>query len=168
MKAVIATKFFVFIFFFTSQSQSMLVAPEVINTSGGTYHTGNYIFEWSIGELPMVQTFSEDGLMVSCGFLQTSLKKSPSNPPNVESIELNVYPNPVMDIVNLQFKGLSGAVQIMLVDAAGKVLQKQSISNAGNHHVDMSRYSNGNYFLIINGMQKNAQPYFKTHKLVKL
>jgi Secretion system C-terminal sorting domain len=168
MKAVIATKFFVFIFFFTSQSQSMLVAPEVINTSGGTYHTGNYIFEWSIGELPMVQTFSEDGLMVSCGFLQTSLKKSPLNPPSLENIELNVYPNPVMDIVNLQFKGLSGAVQIMLVDAAGKVLQKQSISNAGNYHVDMSGYTNGNYFLIINAMQTNAQPYFKTHKLVKL
>lgn len=168
MKAVITTKLFVFIFFLTSQSQSMLVAPEVINTSGGTYQTSNYIFEWSIGELPIVQTFSEDGLMVSCGFLQTSLKKSPSNPPNLENMELNVYPNPVMDIVNVQFKGLSGAVQIMLVDAAGKILLKQSINNAGNHHVDMSGYSNGNYFLIINAMQTNAQPYFKTHKLVKL
>lgn len=171
MKAVVLVKLFILFFFVQVKSQSVLVVPEVINTSGGTYNTGNYIFEWSVGELSMVETFSEDAIVVSCGFVQPVIKKKPSNPPSEINIVFDVYPNPVTSIVTVQFTGITGNLQLVLTDATGKVLQKQQLSNSGgsgNYRFNMSSYANGNYFLSVIGMQASGTPYFKTHQLVKL
>lgn len=171
MKAIVLLKLFILSFLVPVKSQSVLVVPEVVNASGGTFNNGNYIFEWSIGELSMVETFSKNETIVTCGFFQPVVKKRPSNPPSEINIEFDVYPNPVTSTVTVQFTGINGNLQLVLTDATGKVLQKQQYLNSGgsgNYSFNMSPYARGNYFLTVSGMQANGLPYFKTHKLVKL
>jgi hypothetical protein len=63
----------VFFLFTTAYSQSN--TPSVINSSGGSSQTGYYHFEWSVGEISLVNQMSSsnNSLILTNGFFQPYL-----------------------------------------------------------------------------------------------
>ncbi len=74
----------------------------------------------------------------------------------LESLQVEVYPNPAESIVNIEFKNAFGDVSLELIDVYGrKVYAKklQANSGQGEHHIDVSDYSKGIYFIKIYSKQ---------------
>ncbi len=115
----------VFGFFFFFYGSSQVVAPSVMNTSGGTFQSGYYQFEWSIGELALVgdMSSSNNSLVITNGFIQ-SLIQYPSRD-NGDHIfgndEIKVFPNPASSYVEINFLTKQrGRITITFYDGAGK------------------------------------------------
>lgn len=69
-----------------------------------------------------------------------------SNTEESQTTEINVYPNPVIDVVKVTSKGES---QIQVMDIYGNVIMKQQFFNS--IEFDFSSLSSGYYFILING-----------------
>jgi hypothetical protein len=68
----------------------------------------------------------------------------------IDSLELNVYPNPTNDVVSIIFNG--SAIQVMLVAPTGQILRKQQL-NSGES-VDFSGLAPGVYSLLTHDGQQ--------------
>src|SRR4029453_13099077 len=97
----------VIVFFFLFNCKSQSIAPSVINTSGGTFQSGYYQFEWNIGELALVgeMSGSNKSLVITNGFIQPFIQY-PANY-NTDNIfgndEIKIFPNPASSYVEINF-----------------------------------------------------------------
>lgn len=81
---------------------------------------------------------------------------------DVDTIEVSVFPNPVENILNLNFSGLSSTLEFRIYDQLGKqLLQNQLIQNS--NRIDMTNWASGIYILSI-----KADTFSKQLKLIKL
>jgi hypothetical protein len=70
----------------------------------------------------------------------------------VDAIEMQVYPNPATETVNVKFEGKGGDYQINITDLAGRQVASTSLSNAtGAQLVSMpiDGISAGNYLITV-------------------
>ena len=120
--------FFPFLLFcqiITAQS----VSPGTVNVTGESAVSGNYRFEWSVGEATAITTMGTSNLVVTSGFLQYEVENQPL--PNEilpwQPGEIKVYPNPVRDILEINIlHSLTGKIQMELYLIDGrKILDKQ-------------------------------------------
>ena len=113
----------VFFFFFYGNSQS--IAPVVVNAGGGTFQSGYYQFEWSIGELALVgdMTSSNNSLVITNGFIQPFIQYPSRDNGNhiFGNDEIKVFPNPASNYVEINFLTKQrGRITINFYDASGK------------------------------------------------
>ena len=112
-------------FFFLFYSNSQVVAPSVMNTSGGTFQSGYYQFEWSIGELALVgdMASSNNSFVITNGFIQSHIQY-PSRDNNsfvFGNDEIKVFPNPASSYVEINFlTKQQGRITMNFYDGAGK------------------------------------------------
>ncbi len=74
-----------------------------------------------------------------------------------ETIELNVselpaftfYPNPVVNILNLQLN-TTQTYRVAILNTAGQLIYNNTVNNLNELQVDMSKFSAGNYWLRVN------------------
>lgn len=74
----------------------------------------------------------------------------------LESLQVEVYPNPAESVVNVEFKNVYGDVTLELLDVYGrKVYSKKLNVNAeqGEHQINIADYSKGIYFIKIYSKQ---------------
>jgi len=123
MKKTITTVL-AFFFFYCSNAQS--IAPSVINAGGGTFQSGYYQFEWSIGELALVGEMksSNNSLVITNGFIQPFIQY-PNNTNNTNNIfgndEIKVFPNPASSYVEINFfTKQMGRITLNFYDGAGR------------------------------------------------
>jgi hypothetical protein len=91
---------------------------------------------------------SESGGMIKTGVLSVD---------ELNTIALNVYPNPASDVVNISFEAANADYAISLMDLQGRVVSSQELSNAnGTQLISFSTESiaKGSYIISIksNGM----------------
>jgi hypothetical protein len=119
---------FIFIYF----GQSVIAQPvtsSTVNVTGGSATSGNYRFEWSVGEASAITTMGNSNLIVTNGFLQYEVQ----NQPLLNDIlpwqpgEVKVYPNPVKDILEVNIlHNLTGKIHIKLYFLDGrKIMDKE-------------------------------------------
>ncbi|HEU5166387.1 MAG TPA: T9SS type A sorting domain-containing protein [Chitinophagaceae bacterium] len=115
----------VIVFFFLFNCKSQSIAPAVINTGGGTFQSGYYQFEWSIGELALIgeMNSSNNSLIITNGFIQPFIQY-PANY-NTDNIfgndEIKIFPNPASSYVEINFLTKQrGRITLSFYDAAGK------------------------------------------------
>ncbi|HET9744788.1 MAG TPA: hypothetical protein VFP97_03685 [Chitinophagaceae bacterium] len=118
-----------FFFFFCGNSQ--IVAPSVMNTSGGNAQSGYYQFEWSIGELSLVgdMTSSNNSLVITNGFIQSLIQYPSRDNSNYifGSEEIKVFPNPASSYVEINFfTKQRGRIRMSFHDGAGKKIYTTS------------------------------------------
>ncbi len=65
---------------------------------------------------------------------------------------LKVYPNPVVNILNVELKE---SAQITLINLQGKTLQESEL-NSGTHQLNVEHYENGIYFIRIQTASKRS------------
>jgi hypothetical protein len=60
--------------------------------------------------------------------------------------QLNVYPNPVTDVLNVQWNNTNETANLSIRDLSGRLVLSERVAN-GNAVLDLSNLSSGNYIL---------------------
>src|SRR4051812_41395359 len=104
------------------------ITPSTINATGGHTNLGGTEFEWSVGEMAMVSTFSASGIIVTQGLLQPAEAMVGVPTTSLTAKNLHVFPNPASDVVNLQYtSATNGILSCRLYDMTGKEISNQKI-----------------------------------------
>ena len=136
--------------------KAQMLTPTVIASTGGFSSNANGSLSYTVGEMTMVQTFSNSNNILTQGFQQPN--------DNVTGlIDLTqdefgsfvVYPNPAVD--NLYYGFLlpeEGKVQITLYNAIGQKISDEFNANYDNgkrvEQLNVSLYAAGVYILTMN------------------
>ena len=152
------------------------VTPSVINTSGGYKNIGQLYVDWSIGEMPLIQTSSGTNIYVTNGFLQAGngfIPTSIVNLPPLTSNEVKIFPNPSTGVLNVRFELVQpGTIGMFLYDISGKKLMERQILHFGGSQstvINLTPYPQGSYQLLLYYKTANdAQSKGGAFKLVKV
>ncbi len=72
-----------------------------------------------------------------------------------EALTFSVYPNPVVDVVNLQpGNAFSSRLNVQMYDLQGKVLYQENLINRATIEIDVSKISSGYFFLRVSDGEK--------------
>ena len=119
----------------------------VIGSDGGHSRNNQFSLDYTIGEV--VTEFGQDtskGVHLTQGFQQTMLAIV-SVEEYVQDIEIDVYPNPAVDYLNVSIPVLQEDMQFALFDMQGKLIDQQKI-NSQAFTIGFSNQSTGNYLLV--------------------
>lgn len=138
-----------FSFFFIAKSQS--ISPQVIATAGDFYVGTNMSLSWTLGEI-ITETVTNGTYTLTQGFQQPHYNiNSIEEPKHTDNPlgDINIYPNPVADQLNVSFKDMSQKnVIITLYDLNGKILLNDIAENTTSlKQLDMTYVAKGSYFL---------------------
>src|SRR5688572_29124661 len=143
-------------FLISAISYSQSISSSVINVTGGTSKSGYYQFEWSIGEMALVnQMESANLVIVSNGFLQPYILYPGTfyGPRQFAAEEIKIFPNPTSRFVEVNFfTKQKGAVTLGFYDMLGKKVYAQQITCNGVdliHRIPLTNLPGGSYLLQI-------------------
>lgn len=133
-------------------SLAQSIGPVTMNSTGASASHSSGIYDWSIGEMALVNTFSTSGLIITQGVLQIE--------PGAVAIgehhhslfsNVHVFPNPSQDAIYVESTfAMAGKLMYSLVDIAGRtILKGESNVAPGNEKekIDISALVPGSYFL---------------------
>jgi len=132
---------------FTIQSTAQDLDHYVIGSDGGHSRNNQFSLDYTIGEV--VTEFGQDtakGVHLTQGFQQTMLSIV-SVEEHVEDIEIDVYPNPAVDYLNVSIPVLQEDMQFALFDMQGKLIDQQKI-NSKAFTIGFSNQATGSYLLV--------------------
>jgi hypothetical protein len=141
------------------------VKQEVIASAGGYNSNGGLSISWTLGET-IIPTFksADNSLILTHGFQQQVIVTTIEEKIDVFVI-VKVYPNPVSDLVNIQFDSpLESEIVMTILDSQGRLVKKDVIeTNSVEKQINMQEFPAGIYYLrLIKGIQTNV------YKVVKL
>jgi branched-subunit amino acid permease len=130
-------------------SASYIYAQSAINASNKSIKTAHAHHDYSIGEMTLVHTASNKHIIITQGYLQPKETNKPQI--TLNNTAVNIYPNPTLDIVYLDFFTAENCdAEITILDANGKIIL-QSVKNnlVGNQKIpiSMQAFANGMYLL---------------------
>jgi hypothetical protein len=134
-------------------TRSQTLSPTVVASAGGFVQNSASSLSYTIGEMTMVQTFSNNGNILTQGFQQPDEKLSTmlaSAPTGADLFML--YPNPAIDNVWFAFQFMeSGYVSVTLMNDLGQqialVYHGQTEGAREIQKLDVSKLAPGNYLL---------------------
>jgi hypothetical protein len=160
-----------------AQAYTQTSQPNVINASGGSYSTDTYSYEWSIGELVLVNEMVEkDGkYILTNGFLQpyTSNGK-PITPATFKDHEIRLLQNPAKDVLGvLLTTNERGKLNMKVYDERGYVKYYGVVPVNGDvltHNINLINCASGNYFLRVQFTSNDQSKKYKegTYKFIKI
>ena len=121
------------------------VEPSVLSVAGPQQSAGNVQVSWTVGQTATATLTSPD-VTLTQGFQQSQLTVT-SLDPLPPTIDMQVFPNPSSNFIQIEWEGLSPQLNFQWVDARGKLLDQWSFSQGGTNQYDVSRYAAGNYLL---------------------
>lgn len=129
-----------------SQSKTLEVQP----AAGDEFTADDITISWSIGE-GIIETFSNNEIVLTQGFHQPTLKITQIEEAEETDFQINIYPNPSADIVNINLisdKEISCIAQ--LFDMSGKLLYSKNLNGREmTETIDLTNYSSNLYLLRI-------------------
>lgn len=131
------------------------ITPSVLNSSGGSFQSGYYQLEWSIGELALIgeMTSSNNSYVITNGFIQSFTQYPEKN--NTNNIfgkdEIKVFPNPATSYVEINFlTKQQGRITLSFYDGSGRKVYAVTDSYYGNgliKRIPVSQLPNEVYML---------------------
>ncbi len=112
------------------------------------------IYEWFVVGVgaPVFRVVEQGGQITSAKYFEVNATKIEEN----NDFKLSVYPNPTMDIININAPYNNGIVKIM--DFSGRIIYKGNLKKS----IDVSNLNSGNYIMVlINGNQKAYKVFQK-------
>jgi Secretion system C-terminal sorting domain len=134
---------------YNSQAQNISNVQTPCTTSAEG-KAGNFIISYTIGEMPLIQSWKTNGLMITQGVLQPVPFIADTVYQCFSQTEVKVYPNPTPGIFSLQLSILKkGKVQTVLFDATGRQIQADAFdyNTFSSKQYDIARLSKGVYYL---------------------
>ena len=140
-------------------SLAQINTPQLISNSGGSFSSGGYHIDFSVGEIATEQL--GNGFILTQGFHQGDLNIQT----NIEELDFisKIYPNPAQSFFTIEFDSPQN-VTTFLSDQNGKLILKKEIKNQSIQSFDVSTLAQGNYqFVVIN--KKNKRSSFTLNKI---
>lgn len=139
------------------KSNAQSIAPSVINASGGSFQSGYYQLEWSIGEMALIgeMSSSNNSYFITNGFLQPFTQYPAKNNTNnvFADDEIKVFPNPASSFVEINlFTKQQGRVSLSFFDGTGRKVYAVSESYYGDgliKRIPVSQLPNEVYMLYV-------------------
>lgn len=134
------------------------IAPSALNSTGATVSHSSGIYDWSIGEMALVSTFTGSSLIVTQGVLQIE-SAAVAIHENQHSLinAVQIFPNPAQDAIYISSAFTeAGKLTYTLVDIAGRTILKGETDSApGNEKkkLDVSMLVPGSYLLQVSVKQ---------------
>ena len=147
---------FILIFLFSISVTSQDLDHYVIGSDGGHSRNNQFSLDYTIGEV--ITEFGEDTLNnvhLTQGFQQTMLAIV-SVEDHLQDIEIDVYPNPAVDYLNISIPALQEDMQFALFDMQGKLIEKQKIDSK-KFTIGFSNMSTGNYLLVFSNKDQRIK-----------
>lgn len=117
-------------------------------SSQGT--AGNFMISYTIGEMPLIQSWQSNGLLITQGVTQPHIAIADSSYECFNQAEVKVYPNPNPGTFSLQLSILkTGKVKTILFDATGKLLQTDEFdyNTFSTKQYNISKFASGVFYL---------------------
>jgi Secretion system C-terminal sorting domain len=111
---------------------------------------GDFIISYTIGEMTLVTTQTNNGLTITQGILQPIKGIADTLYECFSQTEVRVYPNPNPGIFSLQLSIFKkGNVKLIFFDAAGKMLQQDAFDYNSfiTKQYNIQKLANGQYYL---------------------
>jgi len=109
-------------------AKAQSAGPATLNANGGSASIGANEFEWSVGEMVLVSTFTAGGTTVTQGILQP-FERSHEGVANTElQKQLLVFPNPASTVVNIRCDAAAGGtLSYRLMDVTGSIISSNTV-----------------------------------------
>ena len=119
-------------------------------TITATANDGYHFVEWNDGVTDAIRTFT---VIENVNFVATFAANTGID--DVDSYTMSVFPNPASSTVTVSFEGIEGQVRVEIVDISGRTVASETTSE-GRTTIDVSRLSQGAYFVRVTGEQATA------------
>jgi Secretion system C-terminal sorting domain len=119
-------------------------------TTSGQNTVANFNITYTIGEMPLIQTFNSNGLMITQGIIQPNTFIADTIYECFSQTEVVVFPNPNPGFFSLRLSMFKkGYVSIRLFDMAGHQLlfDDFAYNTFTTKQFDINKYASGQYFL---------------------
>ena len=91
------------------------------------------------------------------GFTTPNASNATSSISSVNRVELNVYPNPANDLVQLTFAGLTESIQLNVFDITGRMVMQQSLNgNINQAQLNTASLPSGAYLIRVGSGKERA------------
>lgn len=154
--------FSLILFFAFQYCVAQSLSPQVISSSGTSFANGSNQLDWTLGELS-TSSLTNGSNSLSQGFHQPNLSITSIDNFD-ETYGLTIFPNPAIDLLQIQFEKANENNFIELYSTEGKLLLTQESNFATLCQIDMSKYDVGTYLVKIHN--KNTKG--KSYRIVKL
>jgi hypothetical protein len=152
--------FVLLVFVIHNSIQSQNISKQVIGTAGKTQNNTNLKISWTIGE-PVVGLMTGGGSQIGNGFYQALNLTLLSVEGDKKDLKINVYPNPTSQLIYVNHSELN-KFQIQITDLNGKQIFSGTLEK--DIPLDISNYTKGIYFLLI---ESEESQYKSTYKIIK-
>ena len=145
-------------------------AQQTFNSAGNAAVAGNFVLDWSVGELTLVKTVQNGALMFTQGVLQGNIMVFATSS-TITDGEIKILPNPTPGMLYIQTGFLQpGTLSTMLYSAQGqKLISREEVLNGfAVKNINMSSYAAGTYFLEIVFADNAGNSRKRTYKIVKI
>ena len=142
-------------------SSAQTITPSILNSAGNSVSISGNVYEWSIGELALVNTYASGNIIVTQGVLQ------PDSIPHTGLTQLSVfqdvkvYPNPAINSILVAFSSQqAGIVTLTIEDETGRNIFSSNYNKSEvrfMESVPLSRVPAGYYLLTLKLHGPSAQ-----------
>ena len=140
------------------------IEPQVIASAGEHFDNGTTQLSWTLGEV-VIDTYDNGTNILTQGFHQTELTVT-SVEETLANIQLNMYPNPTSELLNIELGNNESDINLQLFDMSGKLVHQAKIEAYQTKFVlPMNEVATGNYLV---QMQSVDGKMNTTHKVMKV
>jgi hypothetical protein len=150
-----------------SVSYSQSISPQSINTGGAEVANSNGSISFIIGDVISASQYDTLGNNLRSGFSAgTSLSTLRIKESNIEEIDINVFPNPTSEILNIHIiRSRIEQIVVSITDILGNEMFSGQFEGTENTiGINTGSYSSGNYILIIKDVNKRELCSYKVIK----
>jgi hypothetical protein len=146
---------------------SQEISHQVLVPMASVMELSTYSLSQTVGEA-MVSTLSYGNYDLTQGFQQPSINMTSPLPPQGNGVE--VYPNPVTDILKLELFGSEARdFNVTIFGLNGSVFYQDEINCTSNYwmieSINLSEFKNGMYFVMVRSRDERIVRLFKIEKM---
>jgi len=139
------------------------ISRQVVSAGGGEGTVLNLSMSWTLGEA-FTASYEQNGRQLTQGFQQGNYVITRIERPGKQAkFDVEVYPNPVTDYINIQCSGTSGRAVVSLFDINGRTVKHETFTD-GNHVMNFESYPAGTYLLKVTSEDGKSTANFKIVK----
>lgn len=147
-------------------------APSTLNAGGGSKVINGQSYDYSVGEMVLVNTATASNIIVTQGLLQPQEDQETGIADHfLDDGQLSVYPNPFEDVVNLKANlPASGILYLDVYDVHGKLIVQRELAIATgkeNTNLSLQNLAAGNYVLKAK-FESMGSTHFQSFKIQKM
>jgi len=130
----------------TGISNAQTIEREVVASAGDYFVAPTFSLSWTLGE-PVVETVSNDYIMLTQGFQQSDFKITAIKEPLAGLFDISVFPNPTADVLNIRINSAKDEIiTVQLYSMTGeKVISEKTREK--NIQLNLADLSSASYLL---------------------